>query len=175
MVEEMLSPLLTTELGRRLSIGFLLCFMILTLFLVIKIPLNVYSDFLLTKQKNEMSAVVIASSATNAKLIDDISKHHLFGNTAAIVQTIVPVTSLQLKLVGIVQSKPDQLSRAIISEAGLRGKIYKLNDQLPSGARISAITADSVILDNAGRMEKLPLQRVLVSFQGIPKKLLAEN
>ena len=85
---------------------------------------------------------------------------------------ILPVTSLQIRLIGVIKSTPDTFSRVIISESNQPGKIYSVGDSLPSsGVKIYAITAEGVILDNSGRLEKLPLQRTPLMFQGMPKSL----
>jgi type II secretory pathway component PulC len=104
-------------------------------------------------------------------LITKIPEQHLFGTAVKINTSDLPITSLQLQLIGVIAAKPDNLSRIIISSAGGSGKVYKIGDAL-GAIRVNAITPSGVILENNGRLEKLPLQREMLSFQVTPKKLL---
>lgn len=86
--------------------------------------------------------------------INQIPEHHLFGNPV-----VVSITNLQLRLLGTVQAQSEKFSRAILAEAEQPAKVYAVGDSVASDVRIHAITADSVILENDGRLEKLLLQR----------------
>ena len=99
----------------------------------------------------------------------------MFGNAAKTDTSILPITSLQLRLIGIVHAVPENKSSVMISEANQIGKVYLVGDTLPVGVKVDAITEDGVILENAGRLEKLPLQRMPISFQRMPDKLLREG
>lgn len=106
--------------------------------------------------------------------IADFSKipsQHLFGH-APIEAQDVPISSLQLRLIGILVAESPKASRVIISEAGRAGKVFGVGDSI-GAIRINAVTPNGVILENHGRLEKLPMQRETLSFLGKPKKLLS--
>ena len=76
-------------------------------------------------------------------------------------------------ITGIVKSMDDgkgKASKVYISLAGKPSKIYQLGDTLPYGVRIYQITADTIIFDNDGRLEKLSLTRDKLVFK--PKGFL---
>ena len=104
-------------------------------------------------------------------LITAIPEQHLFGQSLA--QGSVPVSNLQMVITGIVKSMDDgkgKASKVYISLAGKPSKIYQLGDTLPYGVRIYQITADTIIFDNDGRLEKLSLTRDKLVFK--PKGFL---
>lgn len=109
---------------------------------------------------------------TTRDLIRTIPDAHLFGEAAEINKLgKIPITSLKLRVTGIVlseeQKEPNHTtsSKAMISMAGHPSKIYKTGDMLPLGVKVYAITASSVILENDGRLEKLPLPRQTLQFK----------
>lgn len=171
MVDEILSPLLTTPAGRRAGIGLLIVMIIMTIITLTQALITWHSDIKLTQAHENLNP--IKTNDRLATLITQISEWHLFGKYGVVNQSaILPVTSLQIRLVGVIKSTPETFSRVIISESNQPGKIYKIGDMLPSsGVKIYAITPEGVILDNSGRLEKLPLQRTPLLFQGMPKSL----
>jgi type II secretory pathway component PulC len=174
MLDEIVLPFLTGPWGRRLCWGALTLACLLFLISLVKTPLNWYSDSKLIR--SEVVAELPVLQIQSADLIREIPSWHLFGNSAKPTDTTyMPITSLQLRLIGVVQAIPNNKSSVIISESGQVGKVYLVGDMLPVGVKIDAITGDGVILENAGRLEKLPLQRQPLSFQGMPKKLLRED
>lgn len=169
-------PFLTGPWGRRLCGCVLVVICVLFLAALIKAPLTWYSDSQLVRAQSNGVAEVIISHDQRSDLIQQIPNWHLFGNAAKTENTtVLPITSLQLRLIGVVRSVPESRSSVIISEANQTGKVYFVGDALPVGVKVDAITQDGVILENAGRLEKLPLQRQPLSFQGMPKKLLREE
>lgn len=176
MFDGIVLPFLTSLWGRRLCWCALLVVSLLFLWALIKTPLTWYSDIKLVKAEATIVAELPSSHDESPNLIQQIPNWHLFGSSAKVKDTtILPITSLQLRLVGVVRSIPENLSSVIISEASQAGKVYFVGDMLPVGVKVNAITEDGVILENAGRLEKLPLQRQPLSFQGMPKKLLREE
>ncbi len=172
MFNNIVSPFLTGLWGRRLCWAALTIVCLLFLVTIIQTPLTWYSDSKLTKAQ----AIImdLPHPAQSSDLIQQIPEWHLFGNAAKSADTsILPVTSLQLRLIGVVRAVPDHKSSVIISEANQVGKVYLVGDTLPIGVKVDAITEDGVILENAGRLEKLPLQRQPLSFQEMPDKLFA--
>lgn len=173
MFNDMVLPFLTGVWGRRLCWVLLAIVCLLFLTTLIKTPLTWYSDNKLTKTQ----AIVtdLPHSVQGPDLIQQIPAWHLFGNAAKPTDTsILPITSLQLRLIGIVHAVPENKSSVMISEANQVGKVYLVGDMLPVGVKVDAITEDGVILENAGRLEKLPLQRQPLSFQQMPNELLGE-
>lgn len=166
-------PFLTGVWGRRLCWVALAVACLLFLTALIKAPLTWYSDSTLTKA--EVIVTELPRSVQSSDLIREIPAWHLFGNAAKSTDTsILPITSLQLRLIGIVHAVPESKSSVMISEANQVGKVYLVGDTLPVGVKVDAITEDGVILENAGRLEKLPLQRQPLSFQQMPNGLLGE-
>ena len=122
-----------------------------------------YLDWKLAHQA-PASGLKIDSNA-NARLIASIPKQHLFGVSAT---GDMPVTNLQLRVTGIVRqanAKNESESKAYISNAGEPSKIYQVGDSLPDGVKIYEITPDTVILENSGQLEKLPLPRQKLIFK----------
>ncbi len=174
MIDELLSPLLTTTWGRRAGLGVTI---VMALFVFITFVGMIFSwknDIQLTQteplHENRMEA-----GDQLSKLIAQIPERHLFGKYGVLESAFLPVTSLQIHLIGVIKATPEKFSRVIISESNQPGKIYQVGDRLPSsGVKIYAITQDGVILDNAGQYEKLPLSRTQLEFQGMPKPLTGE-
>lgn len=174
MFNDRILPFLTSVWGQRLSWGMLTLVSLLFLNTLIKSPLSWYSDNKLGKAK--VVAMELPSLPTQSSdLIQQIPAWHLFGNAAKSDTSVLPITSLQLRLIGIVHAVPENKSSVMISEANQVGKVYLVGDMLPVGVKVDAITEDGVILENAGRLEKLPLQRQPLSFQRMPDKLLREG
>ncbi len=122
-----------------------------------------YQDWQLA-HKSFTSSVKIDSNA-NAKLIAAIPDQHLFGLAAT---GDMPITNLELRVTGIVRqanAQNENISKAYISIAGGPSKIYQVGESLPDGVKIYDITADTVILENSGQLEKLPLPREKLQFK----------
>lgn len=173
MVDELLSPLLTTTWGRRMGQGLFILMVVLTFITFIQSLMTVRSDLKLAASHKKTNEDFLLANDRLTRLISQLPQWHLFGKYGVVEQSaILPVTSLQIRLVGVIKSTPEKYSRVIISEANQPGKIYKVGDTLPSsGVRIDAITPEGVVLNNSGRLEKLPLQRTPLQFQGMPKSL----
>jgi len=96
---------------------------------------------------------------------DQISNWHLFGevrlDAAAMgdAQTpdVVPDTTLQLTLRGVIASKDLRIAFAIIGDPSGTEETYRVGDQVPGGAQIKEIHADKVILWRNNRHETLRL------------------
>ena len=166
--EDMLTPLFTTDWGKRASLGVLILFGVLFIASLVSTVISWDEDFFLGR-----SAAVSQDHSADAvtAAILQIPNEHLFGDATISDQGYVPITSLQLHLVGVLKSADENQSHVIISEAGAAGKVYAIGDSLPSGIRVYAINDEGVILDNGGHLEKLPLARSRLTFQGMPKPL----
>lgn len=168
------SPLLTTEAGKRLGWVCLILMGLLTVITFVSTPFYWYKDVQLANGPTGISPPTI-ERAEGDVLSKKLPDWHLFGLGAEQQTSIMPITSLQLHLVGVIKAAQDSQSQVIISEANQPGKMYQVGDRLGSGVKIYAITNDGVILQNGERLEKLPLQRSALMFQGMPKKLLPEE
>lgn len=93
--------------------------------------------------------------------IQNIPGWHLFGKASD--EKNIPLTTLNLQLLGIFY-QPDQSAGAvIISDAGQPGKLYKVGDNIPQGASLVKILRYSILLNNNGRVERL-----LLPFKKLP-------
>jgi type II secretory pathway component PulC len=172
MLDEIVAPLLTTEWGRRaglLLFGLVVISLVVT---VISMPVTWYADYDLAQRMPTVSVSTLDVADQAATLIAQIPQRHLFGDAARVSQTTIPITSLQLRLIGVIKADAKNASRVIISEAGQTGKVYQVGDQLVGGVKVSGIVEDGVILDNGGHLEKLPLQRAPLVFQELPQQSL---
>lgn len=109
----------------------------------------------------------MAKTDQTTQMISAIPDDHLFGKAFAGLGE-APVTNLQFRVTGIVKVEGTEAgtnSKAYISISGAPGKIYQVGDSLPYGVKVYAITPDAVILENDGRIEKLPLPRQPLEFK----------
>jgi hypothetical protein len=102
-----------------------------------------------------------------AEQIATLPHTHLFGLA---LSGEVPISSLQLRVTGIVKTALPADSKVYISIAGEPDKIYRQGDSLPDGVKIYAITSQTVILENDHHLEKLPLPRPPLSFKPHPSE-----
>lgn len=124
-----------------------------------------HADWVLAHQE-VTAAPTIAASDETADMIAAIPDAHLFGKSFS--QGHVPITNLQMRVSGIVKvENPENggLSKAYISMSGQPSKIYQIGDSLPYGVKVYDITANEVILENDGHLEKLPLPREQLQFK----------
>lgn len=124
-----------------------------------------HSDWVLAHQIPIIRSSLNASDET-ATLIAAIPDDHLFGT--AFSSGEVPVTDLQLRVTGIVKIDQEQegsASKVYISASGQPSKVYQVGDVLPYGVKVYEVTRDAVILENNGRLEKLPLPRERLQFK----------
>lgn len=132
-----------------------------------------YSDWVLAHQQPP-AAVGLATDET-ATLIAGLPDSHLFGQDLTDTGNM-PISSLQLKVTGIVKVENEQgrnVSKVYISSGGGATKIYQVGDIMPSGVKVYDISADAVILENDGKLEKLPLPREPLEFK--PKSTTEDN
>ena len=166
--EELLTPIYSTVWGRWASLVVLFSLSILVVITLVRMPMTWREDFVLAHEQKKSIPTNAISTNQSSDLSSQIPNWHLFG-TAAKADAFLPITSLQLRLIGVIHDSGEQLSRVMISEAGQPGKVYKVGDQF-SGVKVNAIAPDGVILENGGQLEKLPLQRQELEFRGRPKK-----
>lgn len=151
---------LNFENQQHIIVAVCIALALLTSFTFIYVTWQWRDDWLLTQQ--EAKAAAIPKADETANLIASIPDAHLFG--LSLSNGDVPITNLQLLVTGIVKAE-DGSSKAYISIAGAPSKIYQSGDSLPYGVKVYDITQDTVILENDGRLEKLPLPREKLQFK----------
>ncbi len=112
---------------------------------------------------NPITAAPAASKSAAAD-IEALVAWHLFGEAGAApaaakadaIEAGAQDTSLNLQLVGLVQSSDDALARAILLLDG-RQQQFAIGEQLPASGKVllSKVLADRAIIDNNGRYETL--------------------
>lgn len=101
--------------------------------------------------------------ATITRVIAQIPQAHLFGRHLA--SGNIPITSLQMRIIGIVHTREKASSKVYISISGQPGKIYHIGDTLPNGVKVHDISSTVVIFDNDGQLEKLMIPRQSLYFK----------
>lgn len=173
-MDEIIAPLLTTEWGRKTGWGAMLALLLFTVVLLYLMVTTWRRDIQLIHKEASPTHFAMASNE-DANLVEELPDQHIFGNAGLAQGAILPITSLQLSLVGVIKTEPEKFSRVIISERGKPAKVYQIGDVLTSGVKVYSITREGVVLENGGRLEKLPLQRSPLLFQGMPKPLLQDE
>lgn len=123
-----------------------------------------HSDWVLAHQP---VGVVAHTTDASDKAMAALPKAHLFGQ-ALMADGNLPITNLQCRVTSIIKvinAHGDDASRAIITINGDAGKVYQVGDALPDGVKIYQINANAVVLENEGRLEKLPLPRTQLVFK----------
>lgn len=113
--------------------------------------------------------------------LSDMLRYHLFGrymkqeNVKPIKPNLgnLPLSKMNLKLVGVVASTIEERSTAIIAHKNVQG-VYGINDNI-EGTRVNLryILSDRVILDNNGRDETLMLDGV--DFVQMPNNAFSQQ
>lgn len=113
----------------------------------------------------------LADKNNTSQMIAAIPEKHLFGLSMTKLGE-VPLSNLQLRVTGIVKAEgegPEAVSKVYISLSDQPSKIYEVGDALPStNVKIYSITPTMIILENEGRLEKLPLPRPPLQFKPLP-------
>lgn len=172
MLDELLAPLFQTEWGKRAGLSMIVLMGLLFLWTFVHIVITWHSDYVILRNSVTPTTQAPHAAEDVTKWVTQIPERHLFGNPLALDASALPITSLQLRLIGVIKSQPDSFSKVIISEANQPGKVYGIGDTLPAGVTVYAIGEDGVVLENGGRLEKLPLPRPPLLFNGMPKPLL---
>lgn len=114
---------------------------------------------------HQAATPVTQSVDKSIALIAAIPGNHIFGKPTG---GKIPISSLELKVTGIVKVEDEEgneTSKAYISQAGQPAKIYVVGDKITDGVKIYSISADTIIVDNGGELEKLPLPRAPLEFK----------
>ncbi|MFZ2315214.1 MAG: type II secretion system protein N [Gammaproteobacteria bacterium] len=153
--------MLNFYLPQRVLLSILLGLSLLVAITFIYVCWQWYDDVKLASTSS--TQVALPTSDTTAALIASVPESHLFGKGVS----GLPITSLQLLVTGIVKIDDEHgsHSKAYISISGQPSKIYQTGDELPGGVRLYDISNDTVILENDGELEKLPLPRQPLQFK----------
>jgi len=114
---------------------------------------------------HQAPAPVTQSVDKSIAMIAAIPGNHIFGKSAG---GKIPISSLEIKVTGIVKTEDEEgneTSKAYISQGGQPAKIYIVGDKITDGVKIHSISADTVIVDNGGELEKIPLPRQPLEFK----------
>jgi len=123
----------------------------------------VWKVWLLDSQSTQAATVIpMSSEKTEPESLQNVLRYPLIrsesisetGGTAAIDQ---PMTSLNLKLVGLMYSRDKDQARAIIENPEDGASTYAIYERVADNAEIYSIEPDRVILLHAGRQEALLL------------------
>ena len=106
----------------------------------------------LQKKINTVSPVVIVKQET--KLLKTADFSSLFGKALIEESDFIPKSSLNLKLKGVLVDKGQQLS-VVIVESNDGDVLYKKEDLLPGGAILKEIHTNYIVIDNAGKIQKI--------------------
>lgn len=112
-------------------------------------------------------AAVSAGDISAGVDVAAISNAHIFGIAdpdaeAEVVPQIVDPeqdTRLNLELRGTIASTPKELAVAIISDGGRNEKVYTIGDAVTPGAKLHAVYADRVVLNENGLLTNLKLPK----------------
>lgn len=124
-----------------------------------------YADWVIA-HASKTSAYISTKNET-AEMIAAIPDEHLFGQNLT-ESGNAPISNLGLKVTGIVkidEPNAQSVSKVYISISGKPSKIFRVGDELADGVKVYDITSDTVILDNDGHIEKLPLPREGLTFK----------
>lgn len=123
----------------------------------------VWKVWLIDSQSTQAATVIpVSSGPTEPESLQNVLRYPLIrsesvsttGGAAAIDQ---PVTSLNLKLVGLMYSPDKDQARAIIENPEDGASSYSVHERVAENAEIYRIEPDRVILLHAGRQEALML------------------
>lgn len=172
--DDILWPLLVTDWGRRVAWGLVIALAFILITTILGTVSAWKSDANLSQAQSHIN--IFPDKEDVMDTILHIPQQHLFGEAhSQLRNTVLPVTSLQLRLEGVMMGLPEQFSRVIISRGSQSGKVYYIGDHVISGVIVHSIMQDGVVLDNHGRLEKLSLPRLALSFQGMPRSLPVED
>ncbi len=155
---------LTIKLKQQIALGLCAALAVLVGITLIYSLWQWHSDWVIAHAQSNGKPAAIANN--NTDIIARVSDEHLFGQSFEKTGD-VPVTNLGFHVTGIVKEEggKNPASKVYISISGQPSKIYQSGDSLPYGVKIYDITPDTVILENNGHLEKLPLPREKLEFK----------
>jgi hypothetical protein len=105
------------------------------------------------------------SAQKNTQLLQ-LHTWHLFGQMPPTVTNTaqIPISNLNLVLVGIFLRPKLAESRALITDANGKTQTYRIGDMIPGGVTLFNILPDSVLLKRGNELEKLKLPNRELNF-----------
>lgn len=96
--------------------------------------------------------------------IDDIANAHLFGReqrrAAPVVERAAPATRLDLKLAGVIARSTEGVGLALIGVGRGQQQVVRVGEAIgTTGALLSEVRRDHVLIERNGRLEKLSIER----------------
>ena len=124
-----------------------------------------YFPQLLGKHAVEEGVVVNAQTSASRPMTYNVNKivsAHLFGKAdqkvVAKTVTAAPQTKLKLKLIGVMASEDQNMSRAMIQVNSKGMKTYSIGDSIDgTDAQLHMVENEKVILDRKGNLESLAM------------------
>jgi type II secretory pathway component PulC len=145
----------------------------LLLLIILTLTFNIQAwrqDWQLTHKV--VSPLTMTALNQDKALIDQLPDLHVFGKPMQAVSD-VPVSNLELHVTGIAKSTAKDktgISSAYISISNQPSKIFHVGDVVYAGVKLYDISDDAVVLQNNGKLEKLPLKRTKLEFKPRPSK-----
>ncbi len=112
--------------------------------------------------KSSVGSYLVEKSDVDAPDINTILEKDIFGLGNTPVQTSTRTYSapdVALMLQGVIRNNDPQKSRAIISAAGGKSKIYAIDDTLPGNATLETIDETSVTILKNGSSVTIPIKK----------------
>ena len=115
------------------------------------------------KQKAEKPAAIKKPQVNSPQNTRQVANRYLFGKKkldAKLATTKAPATRLNLKLIGVIATQEDGVSKAIIQIGNANIGVYSTGDKLPKGnATIERIEGTQVLLLRNNKLESLAIIR----------------
>ena len=132
-----------------------------------------------------VSAAIAGDATSGLADVQAIADSHMFGVADEQAAVDAPVASendnladtrlTNLKLKGTVASAIAEFSVAIISDGNDEEKVYAIDDAIGSNAKLHAVYADRVVLNENGVLTNLKLPREFVAAQSTPTRRASTN
>ncbi len=122
---------------------------------------------------NNASEPVQAFNQQTAKELADVPKWHIFGQAPTILHSTetIPLSHLNLKLIGVFLNTDHDQSKALITDASGHTQLYGIGDMMPGGVKVYEIFPDNVVIKRDGELEKLTLPNRELKFNPPPAGL----
>ena len=150
-----------------------LTFIFLTFLLISQILLGLGNLRSLDNFMNVIKAQEDEKNIINSKLLSDNLGINLFGTYIPknINDLEVKLSSLNIKIVGILFANDDKFSQVIISSSDKKDQILGVGDRLSNGALIKKITKDGILIEWKGALERINLVKDVLIFDAPIKPL----
>lgn len=113
--------------------------------------------------------VPAVSTPSVTEMANDAARQHIFGLAGVKPkktierEPVVPVTNLNLSLLGIYSAQPADKALAIISANGKPEEVFRVGETIIGGASLAEVLQTEVVINNGGRKEVLKLPEKVAS------------